>query len=90
MEIKRGQTTAHMLAREGCHTCRETCHQRYRRGGQDKQKSKQTNKQVFICQSRTRGPGRRGRVKEEGNEVLKSETIGRHPGEMPLDISLEF
>lgn len=52
--------------------------------------NKQANKQVFICQSRTRGPGRQGKLKEEGNEVLKSETIARHPGEMPLVISLGF
>lgn len=43
MEINEGQTTAHMLAREGCHTCREICHQRYRKENQDKQASKQTN-----------------------------------------------
>lgn len=52
--------------------------------------SRKINKQVFICQFRMRGPGRPGKVKEEGNEVLKSEMIARHPGEMPLDISLEF
>lgn len=52
--------------------------------------SKQANKLAFICQSRTRGPGRPGKLKEEGNEVLKPETIARHPGEMPLDISLGF
>lgn len=90
MEINEGQTTAHMLAREGCHTCREICHQRYRKENQDKQARKQANKLAFICQSRTRGPGRPGKLKEEGNEVLKPETIARHPGEMPLDRSLGF